>query len=86
MQPEVVLADEPTGNLDPRTGERVFDLLRDLQRERGFAMILVTHNERLASGCDRVLKLEEGRLSPLGDEERDAYFHGETAGAGGREP
>lgn len=86
MQPEVVLADEPTGNLDPRTGEKVFDLLRDLQRERGFAMILVTHNERLAAGCDRVLKLEEGRLSPLGDEEREAYFHGETARAGGIEP
>ena len=50
--PALVLADEPTGNLDPTTGRRVFELLRELQRERNFALVLATHNERLAADCD----------------------------------
>jgi lipoprotein-releasing system ATP-binding protein len=72
--PRLVLADEPTGNLDPGTGRRVFALLKELQRERGFTLVLATHSERLAAGCDRVLRLEEGRLRPLADDERRDYF------------
>jgi len=74
--PDLVLADEPTGNLDPSTGRRVFELLRELQRERGFALVLATHSERLARGCDRVLRLVEGRLRPLDEAETRRYFDG----------
>ena len=58
----MLLADEPTGNLDRETGDRLHELLRRLNRQRGLTMVLVTHNESLASGCDRVLRLEGGRL------------------------
>jgi len=74
--PALVLADEPTGNLDPGTGRRVFALLRDLQQERSFALVLASHSERLAAGCDRVLRLENGCLRPLGEAERREYFGG----------
>jgi lipoprotein-releasing system ATP-binding protein len=74
--PALVLADEPTGNLDPHTGDRVFRVLTELQQERGFSLVLATHNERLARACDRVLRLEEGRLHPLGQAEARAYFDG----------
>jgi putative ABC transport system ATP-binding protein len=74
--PQLVLADEPTGNLDPGTGRRVFELLRELQLERSFALLLASHSERLATGCDRVLRLDEGRLRPLGREEKQTYFGG----------
>jgi len=60
---DLLLADEPTGNLDPATAERVFDLLRRAQRERGLAAIVATHNLKLAGRCDRVLRLREGILT-----------------------
>jgi lipoprotein-releasing system ATP-binding protein len=60
--PRAVLADEPTGNLDRDTGARLHDLLRRLNRERGVTLVVVTHNEDLARGCDRVLRLDHGRL------------------------
>ena len=74
--PAVVLADEPTGNLDPATGHAVFSLLRELQRERGFSLVVATHSARLASGCRRVLRLVDGRLEALGESETEAYFSG----------
>jgi lipoprotein-releasing system ATP-binding protein len=74
--PRLVLADEPTGNLDPGTGRLVFELLRELQRERGFSLVLASHSERLATGCDRILRLGQGRLRPLGLEEKSSYFDG----------
>ncbi|WZO95851.1 ABC transporter ATP-binding protein [Isosphaeraceae bacterium EP7] len=60
--PEIVLADEPTGNLDAATGQGVLDLLRDLNRERGLTMILVTHDLQIAQQADRIVRLAEGRI------------------------
>jgi lipoprotein-releasing system ATP-binding protein len=62
QSPRALLADEPTGNLDEVTGERLHALLRRLNQEKGTTVVLVTHNERLAAACDRVLRLENGRL------------------------
>ena len=77
--PGMVLADEPTGNLDPGTGAAVFGLLRELQRERGFALVVATHSGRVAHGCDRMLRLAEGRLRPMEDGEAVRYFSGGEA-------
>jgi lipoprotein-releasing system ATP-binding protein len=63
-QPKLLLADEPTGDLDTATAERVFTLLQDLHRENALASVLVTHNLDFAQRCDRVLRLREGRLIP----------------------
>ncbi len=61
-RPDLVLADEPTGNLDPKTGDRVLDLLFELQRRDRFALVVATHSERLASRCHRILHVEDARL------------------------
>lgn len=63
-QPSAVLADEPTGNLDPRTGERVLDLLFEIQERDRFALVVASHSEHLARRCHRILRMEEGRLAP----------------------
>jgi lipoprotein-releasing system ATP-binding protein len=63
--PSLLLADEPTGNLDERTGEMVFDLLADLRKARNLTAILVTHNLQFARRCDRVLRLEGGALQAM---------------------
>ncbi len=63
MQPSLLLADEPTGDLDERTAESLHALLRDMHRGYGLTSIIATHNPRLAAACDRVLRLEGGRLS-----------------------
>jgi lipoprotein-releasing system ATP-binding protein len=60
--PSLLLADEPTGNLDERTGEMIFNLLGEIRRRRNLTSILVTHNLHFARRCDRVLKLEDGAL------------------------
>jgi lipoprotein-releasing system ATP-binding protein len=65
MEPSVLLADEPTGDLDEHTAETLHDLLREMHRERGLTSIIATHNPRLAAACDRVLRLEEGHLREL---------------------
>ncbi len=62
LGPRALLADEPTGNLDQETGERLHDLLRALNRENGLTIVVVTHNERLAARCDRTLRLHERTL------------------------
>ncbi|MET1077344.1 MAG: ABC transporter ATP-binding protein [Pseudomonas sp.] len=61
-EPSVLFADEPTGNLDSHTGQRISDLLFELNRERGTTLVLVTHDERLAHRCQRLIHLEGGRL------------------------
>ncbi len=62
--PRVLLADEPTGDLDRATGRRLHETLRSVVRARGLTVVVVTHNDELARGCDRVLALEGGRLLP----------------------
>ena len=64
MQPDVLLADEPTGDLDEQTAASLHDLLRDMHRSYHLTSIIATHNSRLAAGCDRVLRLHDGRLLP----------------------
>jgi lipoprotein-releasing system ATP-binding protein len=63
-KPSVLLADEPTGNLDFRTGEMIFELLEGLHRSHQLTSVLVTHNLSFANRCDRVLNLEKGGLVP----------------------
>ena len=60
--PEILLADEPTGNLDAATGQGVLELLRDLNRERDLTMIMVTHDPQIAQQADRTVRLAEGRI------------------------
>jgi lipoprotein-releasing system ATP-binding protein len=62
MEPALLLADEPTGDLDEHTADTLHALLRDMHRERGLTSVIATHNPRLAAACDRILRLEEGRL------------------------
>ncbi|MEG2631046.1 MAG: ABC transporter ATP-binding protein [Comamonas sp.] len=61
--PALVLADEPTGNLDTASSQAVFELLRAIHAERGTAFVLVTHDPRLAARCDRVIELVDGRIA-----------------------
>jgi lipoprotein-releasing system ATP-binding protein len=62
--PKILLADEPTGNLDPETSERVFGVLMELVRGSGMAALIATHNPELAARMDRVLRLKAGRVVP----------------------
>jgi lipoprotein-releasing system ATP-binding protein len=62
--PSLLLADEPTGNLDEETAAQVFDLLLGLRARKGLTVLLATHNSGLASACDRTLRLHEGRVHP----------------------
>jgi putative ABC transport system ATP-binding protein len=61
-KPKLILADEPTGNLDRRTGGHIVDLLFGLQRRRDATLILVTHDEKLAGACDRIIRMADGRI------------------------
>jgi putative ABC transport system ATP-binding protein len=60
--PKVILADEPTGNLDSQTGARVIELLRRLNRDRGLSFILVTHDDKVAAQSDRIVRMMDGRI------------------------
>jgi lipoprotein-releasing system ATP-binding protein len=64
MRPALVLADEPTGDLDEATGDTLHALFREMHREQGLTSVIATHNPRLAALCDRVLRLEAGALVP----------------------
>ena len=62
MDPDLVLADEPTGNLDSKSADAVFDLMRQINRERGTTFLIVTHNIELAKRCDRIVEVIDGRV------------------------
>lgn len=64
MEPSVLLADEPTGDLDEHTADMLHALLREMHEAYGLTSIIATHNPRLAAACDRILRLEGGRLAP----------------------
>jgi lipoprotein-releasing system ATP-binding protein len=66
MRPAVLLADEPTGDLDEQTASALHDLLQEMHRAYGLTSVIATHNPRLAGACDRILRLEGGRLTPAG--------------------
>jgi len=70
FKPPVLLADEPTGNLDSHTGEEILTLLDDLHRELNTTVVLVTHNKEAAAHCDRILRLRDGRI--IGQEQVEA--------------
>ncbi|WP_043527496.1 ABC transporter ATP-binding protein [Litchfieldella xinjiangensis] len=70
--PQLVFADEPTGNLDHATGNRIIELLFDLNREAGTTLVLVTHDFALARRCDRCLRLDAGRLVEMQQDEVQA--------------
>ena len=61
---EILFADEPTGNLDTKTGAHIIDLLFDLNKEFGTTLVLVTHDERIASRCDRSIQISSGMIEP----------------------
>jgi lipoprotein-releasing system ATP-binding protein len=64
MKPALLLADEPTGDLDENTADSLHALLREMHAEHGLTSVIATHNPRLAAACDRVLRLEHGQLHP----------------------
>lgn len=71
LKPKLILADEPTGNLDTKTADEIFSLMREFNRDHGSACLIVTHDPRLASRCDRTIQLVDGRVqttSTLGDQ------------------
>jgi ABC-type lipoprotein export system ATPase subunit len=64
-EPRIVLADEPTGNLDSQSGEEVFALMRRMNRESGVAFVMITHDDRLAQAADRILLIEDGLIHEI---------------------
>jgi lipoprotein-releasing system ATP-binding protein len=62
QQPDLVLADEPTGNLDTHTGESLFELLRNLNRTRNTTFVIVTHNDKLSAQSDRIIYMQDGMI------------------------
>lgn len=65
--PEIIFADEPTGNLDSKTSKKIEDLLFDLNKESGITLIIVTHDESLAAKCDRQIRIQDGQIVSKGE-------------------
>lgn len=86
MEPRLLLADEPTGNLDSRTGAAIHELVVELNRERGMTMIVVTHNENLAMRLGRRLRMVEGRIVEDGAEDGAAGAGTAAQVTGGASP
>jgi ABC-type lipoprotein export system ATPase subunit len=80
-RPRLVLADEPTGNLDSHSGQQVFVLMREMNRETGAAFIMVTHDDRLARAADRILLIEDGHIHELTADEHDERSRRQGLGA-----
>ncbi len=77
-QPQILFADEPTGNLDSATGSQVIDLLFELNREEGATLVLVTHEQRLANRCQRSIQLEAGKI--VADKRNEPHIVSPAAG------
>jgi lipoprotein-releasing system ATP-binding protein len=67
--PKIILADEPTGNLDRQSGGEVFEMMREMNRTSGVAFVMITHDDRLAQAADRILLIEDGLIHELSKEE-----------------
>ena len=63
QKPDLVLADEPTGNLDTHTGEALFSLMRELNKARGTTFVMVTHNDKLSAQADRIIHMQDGQIA-----------------------
>ena len=83
VRPALVLADEPTGNLDSESGDQVFQLLRDFNQRYGTAFVIVTHDDRLATRCDRIVHLVDGRIASDAAVETHAPAHAGNGVVGG---
>ena len=79
-KPALILADEPTGNLDSATTVEVMGLLKESSRKYSQTILMVTHNEALAQACDRIIRIEDGRLY---ERKKESEESGRTAGKGG---
>jgi len=64
-EPKLILADEPTGNLDSKTGEEIINLLLRLNKEKGVTLVIVTHEPEIAKKADRTVSIRDGRIEPL---------------------
>jgi putative ABC transport system ATP-binding protein len=65
--PSIILADEPTGNLDSKTGDIILQLLKDLNKDQKVTLIIVTHDEYVANSCDRIIQIRDGKISDSKD-------------------
>jgi lipoprotein-releasing system ATP-binding protein len=63
LNPSLVLADEPTGNLDTKSADSVFELMRNVNRDSGTTFLMVTHNVKMANQCDRIIELVDGKIT-----------------------
>jgi putative ABC transport system ATP-binding protein len=78
--PEILLADEPTGNLDTIRSEEIVQILRDLNRNVGLTVIMVTHNQQLARHADRMFEMKDGSIFQIGGNEKDICHENAQAG------
>lgn len=75
-KPKIILADEPTGNLDSHSGAEVFELMREMNRESGVAFVMITHDDRLAQAADRILLIADGLIREISkDQHRSSMSH-----------
>ena len=74
VAPDVLFADEPTGNLDHRTGKTIIDLLFRLNQETGATLVLVTHDQKLAQRCDRIFHMDDGRITSVDSPQEGEVF------------
>ena len=65
LEPELILADEPTGNLDMHTGDEIFGMMKELNQKRGITIVMVTHNEKLSAQADRMIRMVDGGIEPI---------------------